>query len=200
MAVITLTGPTCAGKSSLEAELQKLGVGGVVSHTTRAPRAGEVDGKSYHFVNNGQFGRLSHAGKFVETNRFGSASYATSVESLEAAQAENDHVAIVIEPAGAANIQSHCKHRGLVCVPIWIDCSPMTQARRWVDRLTSDMLVGKDAVGAYSERLALMLSDEIEWRREAWEHRLLYQFRLDSTVSTPAALAGFVMASSTFAD
>ena len=55
-------GPSGVGKGTLIASaLRKFGpskLGFAVSHTTRAPRPGEVDGEHYHFVSNDQFQEL----------------------------------------------------------------------------------------------------------------------------------------------
>ena len=50
--VIVMIGPSGAGKSSLVAQLLAADpdVHLSISHTTRAPRTGEVDGVAYHFV------------------------------------------------------------------------------------------------------------------------------------------------------
>jgi len=49
-----------------------------VSHTTRAPRGAEVDGRDYHFVDGDTFLRMEAAGSFLESaevhgNRYGTA-------------------------------------------------------------------------------------------------------------------------------
>lgn len=58
-----------------------------VSHTTRAPRAGEVDGVAYHFVTVEQFQQLKAEEKFVETaevhGRFYGTTYAAANAVLE---------------------------------------------------------------------------------------------------------------------
>ena len=48
--MIVLIGESGAGKSSIERRLCDFGFEKVVSHTTRPPRKGEVDGVDYHFV------------------------------------------------------------------------------------------------------------------------------------------------------
>jgi guanylate kinase len=49
--LLTITGPTCAGKTTLQRLLVARGMQEIVSFTTRPPREGEVDGKDYWFVN-----------------------------------------------------------------------------------------------------------------------------------------------------
>lgn len=54
-----------------------------VSHTTRAPRQGEVPGKDYHFVSFEEFQALIHQGSFVEHARFGGNCYGTSKGTIQ---------------------------------------------------------------------------------------------------------------------
>lgn len=197
MALITLTGPTCSGKTSIEAELQKMGIGRAISHTTRSPRAGEVDGQHYHFVSEDEYSRLQAAGKFVEAIAFGSCRYAMSADAVESACQDSHNVVIVADPHGAEQLQAYCRAHGIESLPIWVDCDAREQARRWVMRLCSDLVIGKEVAGSYAERLSLMLTQEAAWREEAAMQLLedlshgapLYQMRLDSTHATALNLA-----------
>lgn len=53
-----------------------------VSHTTRAPREGEVDGVHYHFVTKEQFLADEQSGKFLEVTHFADKSYGTSIQAV----------------------------------------------------------------------------------------------------------------------
>ena len=54
--LIVLSGPGGVGKSTISQELRKHDDFQLsVSYTTRAPRAGEVDGVHYHFVSDEEF-------------------------------------------------------------------------------------------------------------------------------------------------
>jgi guanylate kinase len=169
MAIITLTGPTCAGKSTLERVLQQMGCGRAISHTTRAPRAGEVDGEHYHFVTEEQFQVAASTGAFVEQVELGALRYGMSRDAIRAAQTVAKHTAIVVDPHGAAQIRSFARLEGIAVAPVWIDCSLKEQAKRFIARLAGDMLIGKDAIGPYTERLQLMLGDEVRWRKDAFK-------------------------------
>jgi GTPase SAR1 family protein len=64
-----MCGPSGVGKSSLIKRLQTdfpAKVGFSVSHTTRNPRPGEVDGVDYHFVTREQMLAEIEAGAFIE--------------------------------------------------------------------------------------------------------------------------------------
>ena len=66
--IFIVVAPSGAGKTSLVAALLQAepGVELSVSYTTRAPREGEVDGKSYHFVDRTAFEGMIAADDFLE--------------------------------------------------------------------------------------------------------------------------------------
>jgi guanylate kinase len=198
--IVTLTGPTCSGKTTVEAELQKRGFGRAISHTTRPMRSGEVDGTHYHFVTEAEYDHLDRSGKFIETVAFGTAKYAMSGVALQTALIQSDNVAIVVEPHGAHQIHTYCGENGIDAYAVWIDCSPRVQARRWLDRLLGDLLIGKDVTDAYAARLEAMLSVEVEWRQDTKADPIIehpvsmdYALHLNSTFRLPDALAIEIM-------
>jgi guanylate kinase len=87
-----ISAPSGAGKTSLvKALLERIdGVAVSVSHTTRAPRPGEVDGVDYHFVDPQTFERMVAGGEFLEHAQVFGNSYgtcrATLLERLEAGE------------------------------------------------------------------------------------------------------------------
>ncbi len=67
--LIVISGPAGAGKTTIVRRLMELERGNLelsVSATTRAPRPGEVDGVSYHFLSPDDFARRREAGEFLE--------------------------------------------------------------------------------------------------------------------------------------
>ncbi|MHA6323737.1 guanylate kinase [Roseivivax sp. CAU 1753] len=66
--LIILSSPSGAGKSTLARALRDWDSNIVfsVSATTRAPRAGEVDGKDYHFTSEAAFKHMVGAGEMLE--------------------------------------------------------------------------------------------------------------------------------------
>ncbi|KAJ8913169.1 hypothetical protein NQ315_009006 [Exocentrus adspersus] len=84
---IVLCGPSGSGKSSLLSRLMKdfqNDLGFSVSHTTRKPRAGEIDGEHYHFTTREQMLEDIKNGKFIETATFGGNLYGTSKAAVDA--------------------------------------------------------------------------------------------------------------------
>jgi guanylate kinase len=76
-----------------------------VSHTTRAPRAGERDGVHYHFVGAQRFHELVAQGAFLEYAEYGGNLYGTSLRALEEPLAEGSDVILEIEVQGARQIR-----------------------------------------------------------------------------------------------
>ena len=65
--LIVLSGPSGVGKSTISAEVvRRTGANFSVSATTRPPRAGEVDGRDYFFVDRATFERMVEKGEFLE--------------------------------------------------------------------------------------------------------------------------------------
>lgn len=76
-----------------------------VSHTTRQPREGEINGTHYHFVNVAQFEDLIGQAAFLEyANVFGNY-YGTSHESVEQLQNQGYDVILEIDVQGAEQIR-----------------------------------------------------------------------------------------------
>ncbi|EIW68942.1 hypothetical protein TREMEDRAFT_62655 [Tremella mesenterica DSM 1558] len=84
---LVVCGPSGTGKSTLLTALFALypnTFGFSVSHTTRAPRAGETNGKEYHFVSKEEFMSRVEKGEFLEWAQFGGNCYGTTFAALTA--------------------------------------------------------------------------------------------------------------------
>lgn len=65
--ILVISGPSGAGKSSLERSMRDNGHSNIlISHTSRDMRAGEANGKDYHFVSRLAFDEMVRAGAFLE--------------------------------------------------------------------------------------------------------------------------------------
>ncbi|WP_186245709.1 guanylate kinase [Mycobacterium simulans] len=107
--VVVLSGPSAVGKSTvvrcLRERIPKLHFS--VSATTRAPRAGEVDGVDYHFVSPGRFQELIDRGELLEWAEIhgGLHRSGTLAEPVRAATASGVPVLIEVDLAGARAIK-----------------------------------------------------------------------------------------------
>lgn len=66
--LFVISGPSGAGKGTLVERIrsQRPDLGLTVSATTRAPRPGEIDGVSYHFMSQSEYDSRVAAGEFLE--------------------------------------------------------------------------------------------------------------------------------------
>ncbi|KAF4800222.1 Guanylate kinase [Turdus rufiventris] len=105
---VVLSGPSGAGKSTLLKKLLKdyeNVFGFSVSHTTRQPRPGEVNGKDYHFVTREEMQKEIDAGEFIEHAEFSGNMYGTSKGAVQAVQAQNQICVLDIDIQGVKNIK-----------------------------------------------------------------------------------------------
>ena len=109
--LIVVSAPSGAGKTTLCNMLlenfERLDYS--VSCTTRAPRAGEIDGRSYHFMNEAEFERRVAAGLFLEHARVHGALYGTLKASIEEILVRGDDVIMDIDVQGAAQIRAQVR-------------------------------------------------------------------------------------------
>lgn len=99
-----LSAPSGAGKSSLLRALLDAMEGSVavsVSHTTRKPRAGEINGSDYHFVDVATFQAMVGEGVFLEHARVFDNYYGTSRPAVEQQLAAGQDVVLEIDWQGA---------------------------------------------------------------------------------------------------
>ena len=103
-----LSAPSGAGKSSLlRALLEKMGseLAISVSHTTRYPRPGEVDGKDYHFVDGVAFEGMVSRGEFLEHAQVFDNHYGTSRQAVADQLATGIDVILEIDWQGARTVR-----------------------------------------------------------------------------------------------
>ncbi len=110
-----LAAPSGAGKSSLikallnrhqESNMHSNQMQVSVSHTTRAPRPGEVDGIHYHFVSRKQFEELIEQGVFFEWAEVFGNYYGTSRVVIEQTLAQGVDVFLDIDWQGARQVKA----------------------------------------------------------------------------------------------
>ena len=118
-----LSGPSGVGKSTVVAELNRTcpGIWISVSVTTRRPRPGEVDGREYHFVEDGEFDRLVADGALLEWAQFAGNRYGTPREPLNAKLEAGIACLLEIDLAGARQVKRAVPDARLVFLapPSW---------------------------------------------------------------------------------
>jgi len=102
--ILVLCGPSAAGKTTLG---RRLGLPELVSHTSRPPRPGEVDGVDYYFTSRSKLYGLYVLGDLVEYNIYGGHVYGLSEDEVAAKLEEHPVVFVVMERQGVLQLKQH---------------------------------------------------------------------------------------------
>jgi len=121
--LVLIVGPSGSGKSTLERDLAANYsdyYSRVISHTTRKPREGEVDGKNYHFTSKRKFVKMKKENKFLENVEFNGNLYGCSIEEIERINKNKKDAILIVEPNGLAQILKKIEKEHLPFTPLVI--------------------------------------------------------------------------------
>ncbi len=123
--LIVVAAPSGAGKSSLVKALLQLDshLDVSVSHTTRAPRGQEQNGREYWFIGVDEFRQMAAQGDFFEWAEVHSHLYGTSRKAIEERLARGEDVVLEIDWQGALQIKQIFAHAVLIFIlpPSWAE-------------------------------------------------------------------------------
>lgn len=108
--LMVVSGPSGTGKGTVCSELlaQAEDLAYSISATTRQPRAGEVDGKNYYFMDKADFEKKIAEGGFLEyANVYGNY-YGTPLGKIEERLAKGEDILLEIDTQGALNVMKKC--------------------------------------------------------------------------------------------
>lgn len=202
--MLILSSPSGAGKTTLCGRLRGEfpGLHFSVSHTTRAPRAGEVTGREYHFVDRGTFEPMIRAGAFAEWAHVHGQLYGTSLNEIEVARRTASGILFDIDFQGARQIKAHFPE----AVGVFVLPPSLTELeRRLRSRGTEDeatvrrrleaarreiaeygffdyVVVNDDIDGAYGKLRSVVIAERCRRPR----HALLCEHLLGESFGTPA--------------
>ena len=149
--LFVISAPSGAGKTSLVHALLNINpqIDLSVSYTTRQPRAGEVDGKHYHFVNRAQFLEMASRGEFLESAEVYGNLYGTSQNWISQETAKGRDILLEIDWQGAMQVRKLFPE----CVTVFV-LPPSLEALE--QRLTGR---GKDDADVIARRLLAVSED-----------------------------------------
>jgi len=105
---LVLCGPSGVGKSTIVGRITKDfpdAFGFSVSHTTRKPREGEVDGVSYHYVDQETMEKLIEDDEFIEHATFSGNTYGTSKAAVQSVVEQGKICILDIDTQGVIQIK-----------------------------------------------------------------------------------------------
>jgi len=105
--LFVVSAPSGAGKTSIIKKIidDKNHVRMSISHTTRQPRAGEIDGVDYHFISNETFLKMSRNSDFLEEAKVFDNLYGTSKAEVQKTLTAGLDVILEIDWQGARLIK-----------------------------------------------------------------------------------------------
>ena len=161
-----------AGKTTLvSAMLQQISDLEVsVSHTTRNPREGEVDGINYHFVDKDEFEKMVEAGEFFESASVFGNMYGTSRQYIQEQLLRGKDVILEIDWQGARQIRRLMTD----CKSIYIAPPSITALRERLSKRGQDdeavinkrMREAVSEMSHYAEFEYLVINDDFDEARD----------------------------------
>jgi guanylate kinase len=118
--LVIISGPSGVGKDTIIDALRQRphdpDYHYVVTCTTRAPRPGETDGVSYHFIDRERFEALRERGELLEANQVHDNWYGTPRDEVRRALAEGRDVILKIDVQGAQQVKERVEEAVLVFI------------------------------------------------------------------------------------
>ncbi len=203
-----VSGPSGSGKTTLlrRVLVEDPQVCFSVSHTTRAPRAGEVDGRDYWFADEAAFRALVDDDGFLEWAEYGGHLYGTSRQAVDAPTSRGMDVILEVEVQGAAQLRERLDEavfvfiippsmevleqrlRGRGTEPDEVVCKRLARAREEI-RLVLEDTDGDSPLGSYdyvvvndqvdsavSDLLHVVGAARVRWQRVVGSQRRRFGF------------------------
>ena len=174
--LITITAPTCSGKTFLIERLQSLGFNRIVGFTTRKQRASEVDGVDYYFITVEDAHRLDKEGKLAETASFRGNMYGVTHAEMAGKMDGEMAPVIILEPQGLKSYEKICVEQGWDIFKIYVTVPEATKLDRLNRRTAADLLDADNEdeilsiVKTHTSRVTSITGEERTWQTQnTWD-------------------------------
>lgn len=186
--LVTLTAPSCAGKSYLFNYIRDVAkIPCLISTTTRPPRVGEVDGVDYYFISHEESLEIEHNNNFAELMEYRGFRYGITKSEFHKKLNETDIAFLIVEPSGIDHYAKPAIDAGTLHFKVWVDVPLETRIQRLIERMKSDIAANPASVNAHINRLEAMVTVEQAWHDMAkWDLEVSGinspQFNLDNKI------------------
>lgn len=165
--LVTITAPTCSGKNFLR-DMMELHFewDRLVSTTTRAPRAGEVEGSDYYFISREQSLAMEARGEFEELIEFRGTRYGVTKDEMRRKMNSKVPATVILEPQGLEVYRKLCIEQEWDMFSIFIYATEKLRIERLMQRTVKDIENGiapDAAVKSHTDRVLSIVGDERSW-------------------------------------
>jgi guanylate kinase len=150
--MLVLSSPSGAGKTTIARRVlgEDPGITASISHTTRARRPGEVDGKDYHFIDKQTFTQMRDEKAFLEWALVFDNFYGTTRAPVDEALAQGRDVLFDVDWQGADSLREQAKD-DVVSVFVLPPTAGALEERLKARAQDSDDVVARRMAGASNE-------------------------------------------------
>lgn len=171
--LITITGPSLTGKSTLAQLLSPYGFEELVSTTTRPMREGEINGIHYHFVSTSEFKEQLKQNQMIEHTVVGKNMYGVSKKSFDKVISKHKNGVVVVEPNGVSQVTDYCKKNDILLHRVFINNPLDILLQRFLQRFRDDKIAN---ISNYANRLLdIIQKEQLEWVQPAMSGEKKYE-------------------------
>ena len=128
--IYLILGHSGSGKSTIRDALTSHGLEKIITYTTRKPRASEINGIDYNFIDQENFKKMDDDNLFIGTTCYVGNYYSTLKEDLEKNNNKDKDCIIVVDKEGVLAIKKEFKNT----ISIYLKCSKETLRDRMKKR------------------------------------------------------------------
>lgn len=192
--LITLTSPSCAGKSYLFNYIRDVAkLPCLISTTTRARRFGEEEGIDYYFISQEESLELEKNDQFAELVTYNGARYGVTRAEFEK-KLSSGMAFLIVEPNGIDHYVKPALDAGAGHLKYYVHTDPEVRLKRFKERVERDITASIEfvehqsladnvrqtqqrankTVSSHINRLISMLTEEMNWGEKVkWDRTLM---------------------------
>jgi len=184
--VIIISAPSGAGKTSLVKDLLTKvdNIQVSISHTTRSPRPGEIDGKDYYFVDTVKFNEKDAHGDFLESADVFGNQYGTSNSKVRNLLDSGIDVILEIDWQGAEQVMKKISTKSIFIIPPSIKSLEERLNSRAQDSdevIKKRMNQAKSEISHYKNYDYLIVNDDFD-KASLELQSIIHSLRLETTI------------------
>jgi len=184
--LIIISAPSGAGKTSLVKDLLTKvdNIQVSISHTTRSPRPGEVDGKDYYFVDSVKFNEKDSHGDFLESADVFGNQYGTSISKVKELLDNGIDVILEIDWQGAEQVIKKINTKSIFIIPPSIKSLEErlnSRAQDSKDVIKKRMKQAKSEISHYKYYDYLIVNDDFE-KASLELQSIIHSLRLETAI------------------